>query len=452
MSSTGGKANRVTVFVLNALFFVMGIFVILAYSAQPFLSVSLDVKFSQEQIADLLPMDQYPDIDPTSVIPEEGLTVKDLKIEIPSDMLFTTSIALTRQTFKGEPADMTASVEEVISTPINSLVDSLQSTLRVVIVEIAKEVAIQEARNALVEAIKLGSTKSAEEIKAILIEEGYDDGYFEEELSGLVEMLESPDGKVKVDEFTDEVVAMLGRCVEHVNSNEEIEDEDIKTVQWENVDTDVLSDSIAEGLVEYADEEGVIDIDDAIASALLTILGMAESSEEPDSQEPAAWKTTDPIVMSDSSSSDELKSTIKEKVMENLPENVYGIVGSVIKISSWFLIFSILVWVYLLIKIVCKLFMKDNSVKIGVPILLGHLPGMIVLILDAMIFFIHHGALTNLLSAELAALLTETLSITLFSSGIWAAFAVAIMVIFSIPYCIARHNQKDQKLKIKKFR
>ena len=204
MSNPGGKANKVTVFVLNTLFFIVGIFVILAYSAQSFFSFAINVKVTKQQIIDLIPADQYSELDIENIVSD--VTIENVTINLPANTLLSVVPRTIRGITKNTPVDVTEEVNEIVNEPINTIVDALHGALRNVIVGAAKQVAIQETKNALVDAIKLGSDKTTEEIEQILESHNYNDEFFENELAGITEMLEDPSGKVSVNEFTNEVV------------------------------------------------------------------------------------------------------------------------------------------------------------------------------------------------------------------------------------------------------
>ena len=97
MSNTVGKANKVTIFVLNVLFAIISICAISAYSSMSFFSAHLNVTLSKEDIIQLIPTDQYPDVDLTSAIPDEGVKVEGLTIDIPADVLLDTNIGMIKK-------------------------------------------------------------------------------------------------------------------------------------------------------------------------------------------------------------------------------------------------------------------------------------------------------------------------------------------------------------------
>ena len=95
------------------------------------------------------------------------------------------------------------------------------------------------------------------------------------------------------------------------------------------------------------------------------------------------------------------------------------------------------------------MFMKDNSVKLGLPIALGWLPGGVAIALNFVIALIKNGSIAG----SLTPIFNDVFTIVVQSSaGLAAGIGAAFLLILFIPYAVARHNQREQKLKIKKFR
>ena len=92
---------------------------------------------------------------------------------------------------------------------------------------------------------------------------------------------------------------------------------------------------------------------------------------------------------------------------------------------------SVLSWVYLFIKIVCKCFMQNKYVKVKLPVIFGWLPFLFLMLLPNILLGVAFGALTGMLPA-----LSALAGSACFSSGMFAAIGAAALVVLWIPYRI----------------
>ena len=97
---------------------------------------------------------------------------------------------------------------------------------------------------------------------------------------------------------------------------------------------------------------------------------------------------------------------------------------------------SLLSWVYLLLKIICKTFMKNCYVKIKAPVIFGWFLFLFLMLLPNLALNVLPGMLTNTLPADILNIFAMIAGTTFFSSAMYAAIAVAALIVLWIPYRI----------------
>ena len=426
MSNSKISSNRLSIFVFNIIILILSFLVITSYAVQPFWSVNAKIKLDKEQLVELIPLEEYPNANLDLAL-QDGIEFQ-ASIEIPAELLWQTNTKMLAQLFQqgNLNPDMSEPVKALLDEQVDAIVDNLMPVLKNVALEIAKSIAVEQAKQSIFSALSNSGTES--EIQEKLNDYGFDDEWFNSQLDDLTTALQGGD---KTAEEATEIV--LDTFDNIKASLKETDDDAFSSI--DNVDEETLRDAIQNGLVQFENENGVINIEDAIASLLLGGLDALAPADD------SALVTANPVSASvepqqDSATVQELKANVKEKVYDLLPENIIETIATALKISAFVLVFSIFTWAYIIIKILFKLFFRDNSVKLKLPLLLGHLPGLLLWLTPTLIFQFLKG------SAEM-----QMFTFHFASSGILAVVAAFILFVISIPYCSMR-----QVLKRKKFR
>ena len=426
MSNSKISSNRLSIFVFNIIILILSFLVTTSYAVQPFWSVNAKIKLDKEQLVELIPLEEYPNANLDLAL-QNGIEFQ-ASIEIPAELLWQTNTKMLAQLFQqgNLNPDMSEPVKALLDEQVDAIVDNLMPVLKNVALEIAKSIAVEQAKQSIFSALSSFGTES--EIQEKLNEYEFDDAWFNSQLDDLTGALQ--DGDKTAEEATEIVLNTFDNIKA---SLKETDDDAFSSI--DNVDEETLRDAIQNGLAQFENEDGKINLEDAIASLLLGGLDALAPADD------SALVTANPVSASvepqqDSATVQELKANVKEKVYDLLPENIIETIATALKISAFVLVFSIFTWAYIIIKILFKLFFRDNSVKLKLPLLLGHLPGLLLWLTPTLIFQFLKG------STEM-----QMFTFHFASSGILAVVAAFILFVISIPYCSMR-----QVLKRKKFR
>jgi hypothetical protein len=392
------------------------------YAVQPFWKANVTIKLNQEKLLEFIPTEDYPNADLDKVF-EDGLELHT-EIVIPAETLWNTTTDMLAQLVQhgNLNPDMTETTNNLLGTQVDNIVNEFMPVLEDVALEIAKSVAIEQAKQSIFDSLSASGT--ADEIQEKLNDANLGDEYFDEKMTVLTDSLK--EGDKTAEQAADIVVSVIDDIIGDL---QQADDATLNSIT--NVDTSALREKIVEGLVKFENEDGVINIEDAIASLLLGGLDSLNSSDE--TATPASAMVTP---QEDSDNVKQLKEDVKAKIYELLPANINDIIGSTLKISAAVLLFSIFTWAYVAIKILCKMFCHDNSVKLKLPLLLGHLPGLLLWLVPTLAFQFTKG------SAEM-----QMFTLQFGSSGTFAVIAAFILFIISIPYCSMRRPLKRRKLR-----
>lgn len=426
MSNPKISSSRMAIFVFNVLILVLSFFVTTNYAVQPFWKVNATIKLSQEKLLEFIPADDYPNADLDKVF-ADGLEVHT-EIVIPAETLWNTTTDMLAQLVQhgNLNPDMTETTNNLLGTQVDNIVNEFLPILENVALEIAKSVAIEQAKQSIFDS--LSGSGTADEIQAKLNDANLGDDYFDEKMTNLTDALKEDDKTAE--QAADIVVNLIDEIIGDLQN---VDDATLNSIT--DVDTDALREKVVEGLAKFENEDGVINIEDAIASMLLGGLDSLTPSDD------SALVSATPVnamvePQEDSDSVKQLKEDVKAKIYELLPENINDIIGSALKISAGVLLFSLFTWAYVVIKILCKMFFHDNSVKLRLPLLLGHLPGLALWLAPTLAYQFTKG------SAEM-----QMFALQFGSSGTFAVIAAFILFIISIPYCSMRRPLKRRKLR-----
>lgn len=425
MSNSKISSNRLSIFVFNIIILILSFLVITSYAVQPFWSVNAKIKLDKEQLVELIPLEEYPNANLDLAL-QNGIEFQ-ASIEIPAELLWQTNTKMLAQLFQqgNLNPDISEPIKALLDEQVDAIVNNLMPALKNVALEIAKSIAVEQTKQSIFSA--LSSYGSEAEIQEKLNAYEFDDEWFNTQLDDLTAALQT-------EKTAEEATEIVLNTFDNIKASLKGTDDDAFSA-IDNVDEDALRDAIQNGLAQFENEDGEIDLEDAIASLLLGGLDALAPADD------SALVTANPVSASvepqqDSATVQELKANVKEKVYDLLPENIIETIATALKISAFVLVFSIFTWAYIIIKILFKLFFRDNSVKLKLPLLLGHLPGLLLWLTPTLIFQFVKG------SAEM-----QMFTLHFASSGILAVVAVFILFVISIPYCSMR-----QVLKRKKFR
>ena len=351
--------------------------------------------------------------------------------------------------------DAAAMVDDILDRNL----DSLATQLVAVIEPIAKNTIKTQASSAVKTEIKNAvkdylsspeNEKTEEEVNALLTEAGVTDTYIEEKTDAIIDRLY--ESASTVDGVVDEVMRTVDEVYADLTASDVEEFQDIALTEESR---ESIRNAVADIVTDYADENGYINpeeiVNQLVIEALQSMSG--ESSEEEgagtaaltaasyaaasEAQQPAGPSAQQPA--GSSGSNEQLKTELKNYLSEQLLEGPAApavFLPFVMLGLGILLAISLLSWVYLLLKILFKTFMKNKYVKVKMPIILGWFLFLFLMLLPNLALTYIPTMLAGTLSAEVLSVFTMLTGTAFFSSAMYAAIAAAVLVVLCIPYRI----------------
>lgn len=146
----------------------------------------------------------------------------------------------------------------------------------------------------------------------------------------------------------------------------------------------------------------------------------------------------------------EFTEALKTSFSTLLPKELNDTLGETLKFFSALLLISTASWIYLMLKIICKFFMRNNAVKLKAPIIFGAIPGLLWTtpkFLALLASLIPDATLARIIPQATINLFTNTLSVSIFACGWFAFIAMLALVLFAIPYSASRKRLERRKLR-----
>ena len=444
--------TRATTFICNILICVLSLVSIGSYFLMPLWRIEAKYHIEEQALEQMLQEmleknagenEDLQNVDIAELIDEEGLT-------IPLSICLETKDVLSALGNNGAEI-----AKKIIGDNIERVVDSFSEPLNKIAKGLTKTVTKQALHTAMNEQILgvLTEEKSEEEWDTLLSDAGITDAYISEQTDALVESIFSENATVG--NISNKVTTIVSEVFDKLST---IDNEEFKDLQLTDENKAEIESTVSEVLSKIANEDGTINVNDLIAKGLLALLnGEAPSTDtsspsakannsikplnSPQQNDNSTSDETGDATQSDSTEGDteatnpqeELKIMLREKVLEKLPENAAQQIANVLKYVSYILIFTFLTWAYLIVKILIKLAVWNNSIKLKLPLSLGWLPFLVLYVLPTALFSLVKNPpdfMQNLLGADAVASITEKTSglQIVFSTGAWGSFAVAVFL------------------------
>ena len=386
-------------------------------------------------------------IDIDGLVPQEGITLSFSLCLETKDVLASLG--------KNAPT----AAQKLIDNTLSATIDQFSDLLGDISKQLTKMITNALIQTTVKDQISSVLKDEMEEIEQIMSDAGIDSSYITEKTNELVDCIFSEN--VTVDNISENVTDIVEEVFDKLanSGNEEFEE---LTLSAE--DKELIYDTVSEALSFIANEDGTIDIESLIAEGLLSVLN-GESFEIPDEipeevfdeipdnaiegmrvtymetnidnaddSKQSIIENGDNETNPEKDTQAELKALLTAKISELLPKNTAQALTNIFKVISYILLFTFFTWLYLIIKIICKLGALNNSIRMGLPLWLGWWPFLVLYAIPKSLF----KSLTNppaylikLLDEESKQALSEfTSSFHIsFTTGAWVSFAVAIVLI-----------------------
>lgn len=476
--------NKTIAYILNAVVVLFCVIAISCYFYSPMLDLKIGVKVTQE-VADelkkaLITEDASAPTQPGEVSENDVINetldqlVKD-EITLKANIAVTTSGLFTAMF---DRAATKTSVRKAITDNVDGMLDTVSASIDKVVESLSKSMVKTSVKSALSDTVSQyikDKNLADKTVDAVLTDLGLTDEFIDKKTETLTSALLA-DGAT-VDSVTATAMQLIDETVSTLASNAtgdyaDLNIEDLSPEVKSRIET-----SVRDVLSKVADEDGNVDIN----SLVYNFIGRAlDDSSKPDTgsgegEKIAAVKTA---IAADAASgatggedgstggatSGEEKQYTKEDVEKLLTDRVESLFGeraidgvtTALAVGGWVTLFTMLLWLYLIVKIVIKLFAANPMIKLGLPIWLGNFPFATFFVLP----FAASVALTKLgtdssLSSALASVLPKELvdgivkaggaiSLSVSSCAAISAILTVVFAAFSIIYMIFRNKLKKQ--------
>lgn len=446
-------STRKKVFICNMVICFLCLVSILGYFIMPFWKVEVSYTLTADTMKEML----------LDVTEGEGVDVDGEEVntdDIMDSINFTDILGEDGLTLglsiRLETADVLSSLsndpEEVVSKIISGNVENLVAQLNETIDKVAKAIVGVATKTVLKEALKeqvkqnLGETATSEEVQNELNEMGLTDEYIETQSNKLIDAVYA-EGATQ-DSVAEETVKIVEDALLKMQESGK---EGYENAELSAEDRADLKAEIADILTEFTDENGVIDIN-GFASTLLTgALGESENEGNGESKDGYPIDGMRAIApMSDEDDSEEvagdLKAALTDALMGALGEATeYIAIG--LKALSGLILFSFFTWFYLIIKILAKLRMKNNAIKLKLPIWLGSIPFTFLHLLPTIGVSVLKNNMSSLVGDDAAsASLLDGLNISFFSCA-WLSFVIGVGFFFFAIFYYGKLRKRLKKMK-----
>lgn len=436
--------KKTVTLIFNVIFALICAAAIALYFVQPVWRLDVKAHISKEQLQKMMGSSEG-DIE----LAGDGADIA-LSIEMDSITVLT---CVTRW-------DAESAADALLDENIDAIADSIAGCFR----EIAKNTVIQTTADTIKTEVKdsvkdfLASSGSGEttdeEVDDFLNRAGVTDTYIEEKTTEIVNNIY--ENSSTVDEVADTVLATVEDVFADLKASGV---EELDGIELTEENRQSVREAVIDVVNEYADENGIVDPEAFVDGMLLELMqslnnGTVEGAPEetPSSPEEAPEETpsvpeeapsapeaeTAAYVAAAAETQEDSSEAIKQEIRTYItdlltngdPAPVTYLPYAFLAIGV-LLALSVLSWVYLFIKIVCKCFMQNKYVKVKLPVIFGWLPFLFLMLLPNILLGVAFGALTGMLPA-----LSALAGSACFSSGMFAAIGAAALVVLWIPYRI----------------
>ena len=433
--------RTVPTLIFNVLFAIVCAAAIVMYFISPVWRIDLKANISNEMMHELTG-GEIDDLN--EALGEDGT---DVSLSIALD-----SMAVAQCLVQWDAAAM---VDDILDRNLDSLATQLVAVIEPIAKNTIKTQASSAVKTEIKNAVKdyLSSPENEvteERVNELLTEAGVTDTYIEEKTDAIIDRLYTNGSSV--DGVVDEVMTTVDEVYADLTASNVEEFQDIALTEESR---ESIRNAVADIVTDYADENGYINpeeiVNQLVIEALQSMSG--ESSEEEgagtaaltaasyaaasEAQQPADPSAQQPA--GSSGSNEQLKTELKNYLSEQLLEGPAApavFLPFVMLGLGILLAISLLSWVYLLLKILCKTFMKNKYVKVKMPIILGWFLFLFLMLLPNLALTYIPTMLAGVLPAEVLSVFTMLTGTAFFSSAMYAAIAAAVLVVLWIPYRI----------------
>lgn len=480
--------TRKKVFICNIVISLLCVLSIVSYFIFPFWKVDVSLNLTADTIKTMLEdatQGSSPDSGESSGESSgEGETVDygaaleqlDFSEIVQDGVNIQLSIRLkTADILSSLSSDPTVLVETILSDNINNMVNQLTPTID----KVSKGLVKTLTKTVLTEQLKmqikdiLGETATDEEVKAEMEALGLTEDYISTKTSDLIDSLyqegTTPESAAQA------TINVVKDALDKMQSSGKAEYADL---ELDAEDEAELKDGLVEIFENFTDENGNLNLDGFVTDMLLQALtgegegtgdgsgegngegaGNGESKDEGKTElQGFAYGARKAVNVESSVESSEeiteeevsmdLQTALTNMLMENIGDATETI-AKVVKIISYVILFTFFTWFYVILKILVKLGMKNNAVKLKVPLWLGSIPFWVLYLAPTIalkILFKPNGAILGSMEAGMGKAILEALSIRFFTCA-WISFVIGAFLFFFAWFYYKKLRKTLKKIK-----
>lgn len=384
------------------------------------------------------------EMDFSEIVGEDGLTIS-------LSLQFETKDILSSYTDNPETV-----VENILNENVSNLVDQFTPTIN----KIAKSAVKMATRTVLKEELKAQVKNNLpvandEEAQRELDEMGLTDEYIKTQTDKLVDTFYEDD--MTPEKAADATVEVVEDAITKMKESGREEFADIELSEENKAE---LREEITEVLEEFTDDEGNLDMDGFVSKLLSELINSSEGEDDYNT-EIKGMRAVAPLAASGAQGSsdeaaeisEELKADLTKSLMEKLSGSV-EIIALVFKCIGYVILFSFATWAYLILKILVKMGMKNNAIKLKLPILLGSIPFVVLQLIPSTAVWLLKSQPSWIfdkieMSAEdLAEINTVIKPLNIrFSCCAWLSFVIGCALFFFVIFYYGKLRRKMKKIK-----
>lgn len=407
---------RKKVFFCNLAIMFLCVLSILSYFIMPFWKVNAKYTVTADMLEEVIPqsitvgdetfeMDEASsDINFEDIAGEDGLTLK-VSIALNTSDILTSFSTTPKKLVKG-----------IVENNVDNLVDQLEEPLDKIVKGTVTAVVKLSFKDGVQEEMKaaLGAYATDEQVKQDLKNAGINDKYFEKKANQLVDSIY--EDSATAESVANDTILIVEETLQKMKYSGNLNYTDLEFTADAKAE---LKAKLIERFEAFECDDGTID-PEAFSSEFLADLLK-------DSRDTAATNLATPLASkknNKNNSKDELRDALSEVLLDLLNE-VKSTIATVIKVLSFVIIFTFIVWLIPIVKILIKWKKPNNAIKMGLPIWLGSIPFIVLCLIPGIAFgFVKspNGPLSNVID-EIEVL--ETLSVN-FTSCSLISFLVGL--------------------------
>ena len=422
--------TRKKVFFCNLAIIVLCVASILSYFLMPFWKVKVSYTLSADMFEDLLPSsggessasddlspdDVYSNLDFGEIIGEDGVTL-NLSIALKtSDILSSLS------------SDANILVENIIEENVSNLISQMDGTINSVV----RKTVTSVVKNAFAESIKeevkktLGAGTTDSKAKEELEAAGLDDAYLDKKTNELVDIIYT-DGTTSAI-AANATLDIVEESLEMMKQKDPAKYADMELTEEKK---DELRETLLEKFQAFENSDGTLDPEAFTTDFLLEMLEGETSGTSAVLASPVAAKPGKTTSTNDDAA--KLRDALTKKLLD-LIGGAGGTIAMVVKILSYVIIATLLIWLLPILKILLKLKKENNAIRVGLPIWLGSLPYVLLCLLPGLALKILKNPPAALAGSLGNEAVFGSLSITFTSCAIVSFIAGIVLAVLVIAF------------------